>query len=323
MNVLVVGGTGFIGKAVVEECLRLGWSVTAVTRPGRAGPLRRLHTGGVQLRILERCIHEPLLLSGSGAFDAVINLVGPGRDSWEANWQANVEHVRYLVELLRRISVGRLVHFSSISVYGITGRPANCIIREEDELRPDDWYGLTKVLGERIIRVFHEDTGVPVAVLRPSWVIGRGSRLLDRHLLMVAQSGLLVRMLRQVPLNAIYVRDAALAGVLAASKGLDGFEVYNINVLGDQRFGDLIDALRSEVPGFKVPIVVPTLALRLLARVFGSLRFLLSGVSFDASKARDKLGFVPRHDIRSAIHDMVYGGDAERHHLAETATCRP
>jgi len=259
------------------------------------------------LRIVERCCHEPLAALRSEAFDAAINLVGPRRDSWEANWQANVEHVRYLAGLLKRLSIGRLIHFSSIAVYGTAGRVGDCVIREEDDLRPSDWYGLTKALGERIIRVLHEETGMPAVILRPSWVIGRGSRLLDRYLLAAAQSRVLVRMLREVPLNAIYVRDVALAGIMAASKGTTGFRVYNINALGDQRFGDLVDALQSEVPGFKIPVPVPEPALRMLARVFGSLRFLLSGLRFDASKARDEIGFVPRHDIRSAIRDMVCG----------------
>jgi nucleoside-diphosphate-sugar epimerase len=291
----------------MEECLQRGWTVTAIVRPGRGKLLRHLQASGGKVYVVERCVHGPLGSLRPTEFDAVINLVGPGKDSWETNWQANVEYVRYLTALLKHLSVGRVVHFSSVAVYGTAGRKHGSVIREEDNLAPDDWYGITKVLGERILRGFHEQTGIPVAILRPSWVIGRGSRLLDRYLLTAARLGVLLRMLREAPLNTIYVRDAALAGIIAASNGSTGFRVYNINALRDQRFGDLVDALQSEVPGFKIPILVPELVLRVLARVFGSLRFLLSGLRFDASKARDEIGFVPLHDIRSAIRELVCG----------------
>jgi nucleoside-diphosphate-sugar epimerase len=220
------------------------------------------------------------------------------------NWQANVEYVRYLTNALKYLSVGRVVHFSSVAVYGATGRKG-MIIREEDPLAPNDWYGVTKVLGERIWRGFHEDTGIPVTVLRPSWVIGRGSHLLDRHLLAAAKSGVLVNMLSAVPLNAVYVRDVSRAALMATSNASSGFRVYNVNGVEDERFGQLLEALRTEVPGLKVSLYLPVMAVKLLARRFGSVQFLLSGVRINAARAQEELGFVPEYDVRSFIRDLI------------------
>jgi nucleoside-diphosphate-sugar epimerase len=207
--------------------------------------------------------------------------------------------------VLKYISVGRVVHFSSVAVYGATGRKRGMIIKEEDPLAPNDWYGVTKVLGERIWREFHQDTGIPVTVLRPSWVIGRGSHLLDRHLLAAAKSGVLVKMLSAFPLNAVYVRDVSRAALIATSNGSGGFSVFNVNAIDGQRFGELLEALRTEVPGLKIPLYLPVFAVKVLALRFGTLQFLLSGVQIDAAKAREELGFVPQYDARSFIRELI------------------
>lgn len=303
MRLLVTGGTGFIGRSLLTEVSKRGWSATVLTRPGRGEVLRRAVEGNSEIRILEGCTHSDLMFAPP--YDALINLVGPKEDSWIANWEANVVYVRSLTTLLKRMPVARVVHFSSVSVYGPSRRGWGAIIREDDRLTPDDWYGVTKVLGERIMRQFHEGTGTPVTVLRPSWVMGQGSHLLDRYLLAAAKAKVSVRMLQAAPLNAVYVKDVAHAGLSAASAGISGYRVYNINGTAEERFGDFLQALHREVPGRKVPLFLPAALVRGLAVGFGSLRFLLSGVVVDATKAREELGFEPRYDIGMLVQDMI------------------
>jgi nucleoside-diphosphate-sugar epimerase len=112
-------------------------------------------------------------------------------------------------------------------------------------------------------------------------------------------------MARRAPLNAIYVEDVAHAALQASMSGGDDFSVYNINSLGDQHFGDFLNALRSELHGPRITLFVPRAVLRILAWKYGSLRILLSRVRFDASKAAQELGFVPQYDLSSMVRDII------------------
>jgi len=310
VKVLMTGVTGFIGRWMVEEALRRGWAVTALVRPGRGAPLRRLERDGADIRVLGLCPHAWQEGLRSATFDVAVNLVGPGRDSWVTNWRANVEYVRQLSDFLSQRVVGRVVHFSSVAVYGTSAREKGAVIREDDRLAPDDWYGVTKVLGERTWRAFHGKTGIPVTILRPSWVIGRGSRLLDRHLVAAARAGLLVRMLPRAPFNGIFVRDVVRAALMAIDNESGGFRVYNVNAAAGE-FGEFIEALRSEVPRAKIPLWLPEVAVRALAWRFGSLRFFLSGVRIDATKAMRELRFIPQYSAKSLVRELIcsYAGD--------------
>ena len=73
-RVLVLGGTGFVGRHVCEQLARLGWAVTVPTR-------RAIHAANVQslpgLTVLEASVHSEADLDRlMPGHDAVVNLVG-------------------------------------------------------------------------------------------------------------------------------------------------------------------------------------------------------------------------------------------------------
>jgi len=119
-DILVLGGTGFIGQRLVERLAAAGCRVRVPTR-------RRVN--GRELLVLptvdvvEADIHDPAVLRGLVAgCDAVINLVGilhdPGRATAASGGRygaafaaAHVELPRSLVAACRDAGVARLLHF--------------------------------------------------------------------------------------------------------------------------------------------------------------------------------------------------------------------
>ncbi len=101
MRLLVLGGTRFVGRAVVHDALARGWQVTAVHR-GRTGAL----PAGVEVRHADRTDLEQLAAAlGDDRWDAVV-------DTWSgAPWVAT-EGARLLAD-----RVGRYGYVSSCSVY--------------------------------------------------------------------------------------------------------------------------------------------------------------------------------------------------------------
>jgi nucleoside-diphosphate-sugar epimerase len=106
MRLLVLGGTRFVGRAVVADALARGWEVTALNR-GITGTL----PAGAEALVADRTDPEDLGKAlGDREFDAVV-------DTW-----ARAPRVVALAAELLRPRAGRYAYVSSISAYA-EGRP--------------------------------------------------------------------------------------------------------------------------------------------------------------------------------------------------------
>jgi nucleoside-diphosphate-sugar epimerase len=82
---------------------------------------------------------------------------------------ANVDGTRNLALAAAQAGVGRLVHVSTLAVYGL--RPGHCT--EDQDLRPDpSAYSLTKTEAEGALRAAAAETGLSYAIVRPGTIYG-------------------------------------------------------------------------------------------------------------------------------------------------------
>src|SRR3954454_4284816 len=185
MKVLITGAAGFIGSHLVEDCLRMGWSVVAIdslntnyspsAKVRNADHFRRHH----RCVYLEQDILDvdlPSLLDGT---DVVFHLAAQAgvRGSWGQSFdlytQLNVTVLQRLLEAVRDTPVTRFVFASSSSVYG----DAEAMPTPEDTvLRPLSPYGATKALGEHLTYLYFRNYGVPTVNLRFFSVYGPRQR---------------------------------------------------------------------------------------------------------------------------------------------------
>ncbi len=152
MNVLVVGGAGYIGSVVCEELVRARHSVIVLddlsTGHRDAVPaLAYLVEGNVSD---EAALHEALTVK---SIDAVIHLaaksiVGDSVKQPDLYHEANVVNGVRLLDAMQRHDVRTLVFSSSAAVYDPT---AAMPLRESSSLRPANPYGATKLAFERML----------------------------------------------------------------------------------------------------------------------------------------------------------------------------
>ena len=163
-RVVILGGSGFVGRSIANRLSRAGIDLLVPTRRrARAAQVLLLPT----VEAVEADIHDPATLRGllKGA-DAVINLIGVLHSRSGAPYgpdfaRAHVALPRQLVAACREAGVRRLIHVSAL------GADAN---------GPSE-YQRSKATGEAEIRAAGE--ALDWTILRPSVVFGREDNFLN------------------------------------------------------------------------------------------------------------------------------------------------
>ncbi|MFD4556683.1 NAD-dependent epimerase/dehydratase family protein [Streptomyces sp. NPDC058469] len=240
MRLLVLGGTEFAGRAVVEAALRRGWEVTVLNR-GRHEP-----PAGVRALRGDRTAPGGLAALAEGEWDAVI-------DTWSAAPRAVHDAARLLAD-----RVGRYVYVSSCSVYAWAppagyAEDAPLVEGASPDADKTD-YARDKRGGElAALGAFGAERSVFARaglILGPYENIGRLPWWLGR----VARGGpVLAPGPRDLALQYVDVRDLAEWLLGAVERGLSG--PYNLmSPQGHATMGSLLDACVRVAGGAEVEL---------------------------------------------------------------------
>jgi uncharacterized protein YbjT (DUF2867 family) len=164
MNVLIIGGSGFLGSAVAARLAEAGASLRLPSRwPERARHLRVLP----EAEVVKADVHDPATLAAlMQGQDAVVNLVGilhsrPGSPYGPDFARAHVELPSKIVAACGRAGLRRLVHVSALGA---------------DPAGPSE-YQRSKAAGEAAIRA--APAGLGWTIVRPSVIFGRDDHFLN------------------------------------------------------------------------------------------------------------------------------------------------
>jgi nucleoside-diphosphate-sugar epimerase len=313
VRVLVTGATGFTGGHLARGLLARGDEVRVLVRDvAKAADLAR---GGATLVQGDLSARASLDRAVDG-MDIVYNIAALYREASlpvEAYRTVNAEAVGWLIEASAKAGVQRLVHCSTVGVHGdIEHPPAN----EEAPLRPGDVYQETKVEGERIAREAAARTGLDVAIFRPTGIYGPGDRRLLKLFRGVARRRFVVLGKGEIFYHLTYIDDLVdgirLCGTHPQAAGrtyiLAGPEVTTLNELV---------RITAEVAGVKplglrLPVWPFLLAGTACEAICAPLKieppiyrrrvdFFTKSRAFDASRARQEIGYAPRVGLHDGI----------------------
>lgn len=171
--ILVVGGTGFVGKNLVVSLTARGVPVRVVSRSPNAAFLSEVAPSATALTT-EQFLSDPqAALFGVDAVVYMASTSTPGSNV-ETPWaetQNTVEPAMRVMSAIVRHSQAHMVYLSSGGT--VYGNVAGDVIPENSPLHPISPYGLGKKMTEAAIQFMAQTQGLRATILRPSNPIGR------------------------------------------------------------------------------------------------------------------------------------------------------
>jgi UDP-glucose 4-epimerase len=302
MRALVTGCAGFIGSHLTESLLADGIEVLGVDcfndnypRDAKLANLERAleHRS---FRFLQGDLAEAPVARLVAGCDVVFHLAAePGvRSSWGQRFERythnNVVATQRLLEAATRRPERRFVYASSSSIYGDAARLPT---PEETKPNPLSPYGVTKLAGEQLCRLYAANHGVQAVALRFFSVYGPRQRP-DMAFRRFCQAAL-----RNEPLTVFgdgrqtrdftFVSDVVAATRAAAVSPSGGGRVYNIGGGSRVSLNRTLELLAG--------IAGRPLDVRSNGREHGDVR----DTGADISRARSELGFSPSTPLEEGL----------------------
>jgi NADH dehydrogenase len=202
--VLVLGGSGFVGRSLCERLVRAGWTVRVPTRRLAHGQaLTTLPT----VELIEADVHDPAALARLLAgCDAVVNLVAILHGSVAAFQRTHLELPQKLAAACTTAGVRRVVHVSALGV----GPDA-----------PSD-YLRSKTAGETALR----SAGLDLTLIRPSVIFGADDKFLNLFAKLQSVAPAMPLAGADAQFQPVWVEDVAEAVVRALARNDTIGQVY-------------------------------------------------------------------------------------------------
>lgn len=308
MRLLLTGGTGFVGRALVPRLLAAGHDVVAATR-GTAPP-------GTTPRSLDADSPEAAWAEALRGAEAVVHVAGLAHRLSDDPARAEAEHRHInrdwtlaLGRAARAAGVSRFLFVSTVYVHAVP--PPGTPVTEATPIAPIGPYATAKAEAEAGLRAIFPDASL--VILRPSLVYGPGAAGNLARLVRLCDSAL------PLPFGAIANRRTlvsvetlcrAIEAVLTRWKDAPAAGSY---VLGDAApisTTQMVTAIRAGLGRPPRVLPVPPALLAALLRAAGRQAMaaqLLGDMAVDAAAFARDFAWTPEADTLAGLRAMAKG----------------
>ena len=270
---LVTGATGLVGSHIVERLVAEGWGVRALVRDTAAATwLRDL---GAELAHGDILDGDSLRAATAGC-DTVFHCAAliSASGSWERFQRANIDGTRAVIDAAVA-ERARLVHMSSVAVYGSDSRYRDTPTNEDTPLAPLDehaYYARSKRESENLVLDAHATGELWATAVRPPMIYGRRDRQLVPRFARVMRTGVFPLFANgRSTMSLVHASAVADGAVRAARCDAAGGRAYNLANDFPVTVADMVqlgsNGLGRRVRGIPIPISIAHAAFASLAKV--------------------------------------------------------
>jgi nucleoside-diphosphate-sugar epimerase len=321
-DVLVIGGSGFIGSHLVERLTAKGYKVRVLAR--KNSDIRFMQSLGVKLYtgdLLEPDSLTPAF-NGVDTVFCLVNVKPLGKAPQEYLNQLSLLHIKGTSNLLMACmanKVSRLIYLSSVAAIGY--KKGVAVYNESSPEEPIDAYGLAKLQAEKILMRDARNSEVTVTILQPPGVFGERGLGSLRKIIAFAEKGI-------VPVlgsgknrqSMTYVGNVVNQAIFAADNHDSSGKTY---ITSDERpytVDELVDAVAGAMGARPFKIHIPAWSilfmlsiLNFLSKIFlrkevvnkESIIAIITERIFDGSWFSRELGYQQEYDLAEGVRRTV------------------
>lgn len=172
-TILVIGGTGFIGKYLVKKLTQAGYGVRVVTRSMNAG---NIGLAGLPVELVQGDIADPAFMNQAlEGIEVLYDLAKATGSKWDDYYKNDVLVTKNIAESALARGVKQFIYTGTIDSY--YSADANSVISSDTPLDTNpnrNHYARSKATCEALLMEMHKESGLPVTIFRPGVVIGKG-----------------------------------------------------------------------------------------------------------------------------------------------------
>ena len=293
MRLLIAGGAGYVGSALIPKLLERGYSVDVVDLFWFGNHLP------VEAGILNKDLFD-MKVEDLKDYDQVVFLAGLSNDpmaeySPSKNFVYNAAAPAYLAYVAKKAGVRRYIYASSCSVYGYT------VNELYDETRPVSSsypYGISKLQGEQAVMNL-ADERFSVIALRKGTVSGYSPRmrldLIVNTMFRAAHCDGTITINNPAIWRPILAMEDAVSAYIRSIESHDSVSgIFNI-ASGNYTVGEVGDLVKAELED------------QAGTRINLTIRHLQDFRNYKVSieKAKNVLSFHPQHDVRGIVRQLI------------------
>jgi len=301
-NVLVTGGAGFIGSALVRELLKEGANVIVYDN--------FLYGDGSNLMEIEESIE---IVNGDILSWKIYQVIKEQKikyvfhlaaepyiprcyDNPEKFFDVNVKGTMNVLMACKTLGVERIIHFSSSEVYGTAQYTP---MDEKHPTLPLSTYAVSKLAADRLCFVFNREHGIPVIILRPFNCYGPRETqpyVIPEIISQLARTNVIKLGNTKAKRDFTYVEDTAKGAIAIMKSGILNGEVVNLGSNKTYSIEELAHLAGKLMRYDNIEIKIESSRLRPLD---------VDLLQCDYSKAYEYSGWKPIVDIEEGLRNTI------------------